>query len=201
LNTRVYYSNGNREEVLAVLPGKKIIDVGGATSFADKFVSVVVDRGPAVYKTDKTFIGDINFIEIWQEVLGYVDKFGKFDFCICTHTLEDLYNPILVYSILGKIANEGFVAVPSKYMELSKWGTRGFIHHHWVYNIEGGLVVAYPKICFLEDSRFDDIQKKNCSEVNIWWKDSLEISTINGGYLGPTVEVVQEMYLKGLHSD
>lgn len=50
-------------------------------------------------------------------LLDYVDRHGKFDFVICSHTLEDLNLPEAVCSLINKIGKGGYIPVPSKYAE------------------------------------------------------------------------------------
>ena len=68
----------------------------------------------------KHFKCDITNPNDYNELLTYVTQNGKFDFCICTHTLEDIMNPIFVCEQIEKISNEGYIAFPSKYRELSR---------------------------------------------------------------------------------
>ena len=58
-------------------------------------------------------------------------------------------------------------------------GERGWIHHKWIYNYQGGLVVAYPKLSFIEvDSSFDkiaDLYTEDVADLQIFWGEAPDI--------------------------
>jgi hypothetical protein len=59
----------------------------------------------------------------------------RFDFAVCSHTLEDVRDPIWVCSELSRVARAGYVEVPSRLMEQAfgiqgPWA--GYGHHHWL---------------------------------------------------------------------
>lgn len=203
--TDIRYSSGDRTKALWILDalndGARVIDVGGATSFAHDYVTAVVDFGPPVYPVKHFWQGDLCHPATWEPVEEFVHEYGRFDYCICTHTLEDTANAPYVAEMLGQVAERGFIAVPSKFIELNRWGElRGFIHHRWIFNIEKGRLMAYPKIGFCEARRFDDISpRSSLGEIQVYWEGRPPIDVINGGYLGPTVEAVMEFYDRGLH--
>src|SRR5918999_2115646 len=49
---------------------------------------------------------------------------GSIDFAVCSHTLEDLRDPIWVCSELVRVAKAGYVEVPSR-LEEQSWGVIG----------------------------------------------------------------------------
>src|SRR5918994_587245 len=63
-----------------------------------------------------------------------------FDFANCSHTLEDLRDPVWVCSELSRVAKAGYVEVPSR-LEEQAWGVIGdhvgWSHHRWLVDIEG----------------------------------------------------------------
>ena len=162
-----YTVNRDREDALNYLQNLKnnstsklrVLDVGGwHNQWASNFVTDVIDiqevKGP------KFYLGNINMPYVWQEIVEEVELNGLFDFCICTHTLEDIANPRLAIEIMPQIAKEGYIAIPSKYTELkfNQHGFRGSIHHRWIFNIQkNNSIVAYPKVNFLERSSTSDI--------------------------------------------
>jgi hypothetical protein len=63
----------------------------------------------------------------------------QFDFAICSHTLEDVRDPVWVCSELARVARAGYVEVPSR-LEEQCWGFQGpwvgWGHHHWLIDID-----------------------------------------------------------------
>jgi len=178
----------------------RVLDVGGwHNQWAPQFVTAVIDihEVPGV----NLYTGNINMPYIWQELEEVVKKEGLFDFCICTHTLEDVANPRLPLEFMPKIAKEGFIAIPSKYAEMrrSHLGFRGSIHHRWIYNKEDLCVVAYPKVGFIEyeNDVFDEIATKfddSNEELQFFWRGSIEVNFMNDDYLGPSDHAVMGYY-------
>ncbi len=63
---------------------------------------------------------------------------GSFDFVVCSHTLEDVRDPVWVCAELQRVARAGYIEVPSRLEEQSRnvqgpwvgWG-----HHHWLIDV------------------------------------------------------------------
>jgi hypothetical protein len=72
----------------------------------------------------------------------------QFDFAICSHTLEDVRDPVWVCSELQRVARAGYVEVPSRVEEQS-WGVGGdwvgWSHHHWLCDVAGAGVTFVLK--------------------------------------------------------
>lgn len=178
----------------------KVIDIGSSmNSWCISELDATVDI--LDFNSDKIhFKGNINYFEVWQQILDYVNKNGKFDFSICTHTLEDISNPGLVSSMISKISKSGFVAFPSKYSECNRYTSsfRGWIHHRWIFNHEGDRIVAYPKLCFIEYAEYLNTipyNSPNKDELSFFWEDSCDIEVINNDYF-PSGEYMIEIYKK-----
>jgi len=151
-------TNGNlRESVLAYLVGKKaenpnyrVLDIGGAAHpWADQFVDTYIDL-QWFETTKEVFWGDICSEDLWDTIRksGRLEKFGKWDFVICTHVLEDIRNPDFALRMIQEVADEGFIAMPNKHTELSvveneHWA--GYAHHRWIYSIVDGELRALAK--------------------------------------------------------
>jgi hypothetical protein len=70
---------------------------------------------------------------------------GMFDFAICSHTLEDVRDPIRVCSELMRVSKSGYIETPAAVTELTRgiqsplWC--GWNHHRWLIERDGeGLV-------------------------------------------------------------
>lgn len=188
---------------------KKVIDIGfSANGWSSKFTTHYVDIKPSENDNIFSFIGNISTYSLWEKILNFVNENGKFDFSICTHTLEDISCPQIVCEMLPRISKEGYIAVPSKYKELikhegnhyhkgfinDKGGYNGWVHHRWVFNKEGNDFVAYPKLPLLEYINFNSFYEKNEDELRFFWKDDFDLKVINDDYLGPSADYVRELY-------
>jgi hypothetical protein len=60
---------------------------------------------------------------------------GQFDFAVCSHTLEDVRDPVLACQELQRVAKAGYVEVPSRieeHMRAIHGPWPGWAHHRWV---------------------------------------------------------------------
>ena len=189
------------KEYLKECKFNSVLDVGySANSWDSEFVTHYIDVHPS--DLDKhNFIGDVNTPDVWNNVDDYVSNNGKFDFCVCSHTLEDIINPYYVCKMISKYCIGGFIAVPSKYIESCKGidgPQRGYIHHRYIFDIVNGEFTGYPKLNFIEyDSMFDKIAARkveNNTELQFMWVGSIDLEIINNNYMGPTTEAVKSYY-------
>jgi hypothetical protein len=64
-----------------------------------------------------------------------------FDFAICSHTLEDLRDPLWVCAELARVAKRGYVEVPSREWETCRGceypTIAGLSHHRWLIELSG----------------------------------------------------------------
>jgi hypothetical protein len=139
-----------------------IVDIGGSCQIRSPETTHVVDLLPLknnCWQNDfqgEFFQGDIDLSDVWNRLFEYVDKNGKFDFAVCSHTLEDITSPHQAILNLFKIANAGMIAVPSKYIETRKWENLGGVqylgynHHKWIYTVKNGVLYGYPKMGCIE---------------------------------------------------
>ena len=125
--------------------GYKTIDIGASLQFWSypecKFVADIVK----IEKEDvKFFDFNIQNKNTWSELLNYVEQNGKFDYSICSHTLEDVITPIQLLDLLPKISNKGYIAIPSKFDEFSfLWDNkyRGNAHHKQFFDVKGDKII------------------------------------------------------------
>eukprot|EP00403_Amphidinium_massartii_P046784 CAMPEP_0178460742 /NCGR_PEP_ID=MMETSP0689_2-20121128/48894_1 /TAXON_ID=160604 /ORGANISM="Amphidinium massartii, Strain CS-259" /LENGTH=240 /DNA_ID=CAMNT_0020087443 /DNA_START=71 /DNA_END=793 /DNA_ORIENTATION=- len=183
-------------------PSYKVIDLGGAMIAGTPLgEAMLVDAFMDILEPPPgSSSGDANEPEGWESVLTYVQSHGKFDLAICSHTLEDLRNPVLVSRRMQMIAKAGFVAVPSKHEELNRWiqsegRWRGYLHHRWIYdfNASGGHVLAFPKLTWTEwvgdfDLLVDPARERQ--ELQFWWQTELPLRVFNEDFMGPNGSVL-----------
>ena len=183
-------------------PNFTLIDIGASWNhFSAEYLTHTFDLNPHNIPDVHAFRGDMNTYEDWVQLFEYVEKHGKFDFCNCTHTLEDIAYPLAALRYMPRIAKEGFIAVPSKFWELQRRDSmRGGHHHRWIFDInKDNKLLAYPKINLIEYMRIYDeknklIQENSQLELRIRWKDTIEFEVVNNDYLGPTFQDVINMY-------
>ncbi len=81
----------------------------------------------------------------------FPDKF--FDFCFCSHLLEDVRDPLITCEEMIRVSKSGYIEMPSRAREIFcktrfSWLKRlfgkvpevGFYHHRWFCEIEGNHV-------------------------------------------------------------
>lgn len=134
------------ERILALLDDEsRVLDVGG---WAKPFrrADVVLDRMPYETRGQLGFDGpeperfsrgswverDMCAREPWP----FSDK--EFDFAVCSHTLEDVRDPVWVCSELVRVARAGYIETPSR-LEEQSFGFQGpwvgYGHHHWLVDL------------------------------------------------------------------
>lgn len=208
-------------------PNFKVLDVGGlADSWSWSVSNVVLDftSKPSTFPSNiTTFKGDITRSSGWSSILEYVKKEGKFDYVICTHTIEDLLDPQIVLDHLPLVAKGGGIAVPSRFLELSRlvsgpsyetvfnehdeiprYDFRGFFHHAWVFTVNMGVLTGVPKSNLLEDPYFDEEDEidlaHNFGELQITWEgDEVPIKIFNKGF--DELQTFVNLPTEGFYSD
>jgi hypothetical protein len=93
-------------------------------------------------------------VDICSEPLPFADK--SVDFIICSHTLEDIRDPVRVCREMTRVSRRGYIEVPSRRMEtiwnLEHPGYPGYYHHHWLVEIDNGQVTFRFKTPLLSSS-------------------------------------------------
>jgi hypothetical protein len=73
---------------------------------------------------------------------------NQFDFVVCSHTLEDVRDPIGVCDELNRVGRAGYIEVPSR-LEEQTYGIQGhwagWSHHRWLVDLEGDELVFVLK--------------------------------------------------------
>jgi hypothetical protein len=196
----------SREKVLSNVtaakaenPAYRVIDIGGnAIGWSAPVVDMVVDINSE--PSEKSMKFDICKISEWDRLLEIVARDGLYDYAICTHTLEDVYNPFTALELLPKIARAGIITMPSVITELSRIESEsylGFIHHRWIFDKEGDEMLVVPKLSMLETLVENTIkQDLNRDEICYEWKGSIEYRHFMNNFLGPHNYAVINEYTK-----
>lgn len=136
----------------------------------------------------------------WVELLSYVEENGKFDYSICSHTLEDIVNPFEVVRLLIKISKKGFIAIPSKFDELTfLYGNyyRGNPHHKYIFDVIKNELCIFPKPGFLEkNEQSDEISMFGYlgHQLCIFWEDNIEYSIFGDNVYYSDQELINNYY-------
>jgi hypothetical protein len=203
IKTTFTSSEQSRADVIAFVrerkrldPGFRVIDVGGAaTSWTAEIADCVVDINAP--DGERSIAADICTVEGWEKVLTAAQRMGGFSYVICTHTLEDLYNPFFSLTYLPRLAPQGIITMPSIEAELShienlNW--KGNVHHRWIFHQRGDRMLIIPKIGAIE-ALVDYVQfRPSTSEIRYDWQDSIEHEVFMNNYLGPNVRTVTANY-------
>lgn len=181
-----------------------VIDVGAAANpWSAQVLDATFDMNDCPV-APLQFKGNLNDARNWDPVLRHVSQHGRFSYAICSHTLEDLAYPAITLEMLPRIADAGFISVPSRYLEsLRPEGPyRGFIHHRWILDHLDGQLFLAPKIGLLEYLALAGEpgwpSAPDRFELQMIWKGKINFAGLNGDYLGPTRKDVIGYYARFL---
>lgn len=97
--------------------------------------AILKELMPVERFTEATYLAT----DICKTPWPYRDK--QFDFVICSHTLEDIRDPIAVCAELNRVAKAGYIELPSRLVESTKGVERpffcGYYHHRWLCEWDG----------------------------------------------------------------
>ncbi len=174
---------------LKITKKDKILDIGGSLKQHDKIeVDTLVDLydpQKAPYWPSKLKARHFVQLDVARQVLPFANR--EFDVCLCTHTLEDLYNPFLVLSEMSRVAKRGFITTPSRgkdmefsHFNLTDWKTGprrqpGLSHHHWFFEVRDKKLYITPKVYpILYTSEFHITRWGGEEDCQFIWKDKIE---------------------------
>lgn len=180
-------------------PDFTVIGVGAA---ANPWSADVLDASMDFKPTNVAplnFAGNINDPRAWDPVLSHVARHGRFSFCICSHTLQELTYPAVALEMIPRIAEAGYIALPSRYAEMARreGPYRGNIHHRWVQEMVANSLVLAPKLPIWEhlavarDQEWGNDLSRH--ELQITWRGAIDFSILNGDYMGPDAQAVVDM--------
>jgi len=137
----------------------KTIDIGASAQFWSypecKFVADIVE----IQKEGVKFFNfNIQNKDTWSELISYVEEHGKFDFSICSHTLEDVLTPVDLLNLL-----------PFSFLWNNKY--RGNAHHKQIIDVKDDMICIYPKYPFIEvyDESDEILKSSSGKELVVFW--------------------------------
>lgn len=143
-------AQADKEIELRLNGAVRILDVGGAGNVS-RHATHVIDRlsygwwqawpqkGTTAIQPEQWVVHDI----CASQPFPFPDK--HFDFVICSHTLEDVRDPIRVCEEISRVGKAGYIETPSPLLELT-WGRDksswvGYCHHRWLVSVENDALV------------------------------------------------------------
>ncbi len=156
----------------------RVLDVGGAIEVFPRANAVVdilpydqrqpgpLREMPEQFDPEHWHVGDICVPEVWRR---FGDK--EFDFVICSHTLEDVRDPIFVCKQLNRVAMAGYIETPSRFRECARVSADdiypGWEHHRWIIDVIDDSLVFTAKLAWT--SLFDYLgEGRRHHALNFW---------------------------------
>jgi len=180
------------ERIERTLPdGALVLDVGGwgrPLTRADWVLDVMPYATRGAYGTDGTppeRFGESTWVQrdiCDREPWPFED--GQFDYAICSHTLEDVRDPVFVCSELVRVARAGYVEVPSR-LEEQSFGVHGpwvgWSHHRWLIDVRETEIefVHKPHVIHSRQSDhfpagFHETLSEEQRVQTLWWDGGFE---------------------------
>lgn len=169
-------------------PTDKILDVGGSMNQHKELqIDTLLDAiRPEESKHYKSKLLAKNFVRLDLNTDKFPFEDNEFDFCLCTHTLEDLPYPFLAIAEISRVAKRGYIATPSfgsditlSRVNLTNWGTGvrrvpGLAHHKWLFYVKDGVLNVVPKnYPLLYSSEFQFTKWKGEEELQFYWEKKI----------------------------
>lgn len=176
----------------------RVLDIGGEAGggWQADIVTLTVDIASPTDEHNLSM--DICREVEWLKLIDIAEREGKFDYCICTNVLEDIYNPVTALELMPKVARRGMITTPSLLTELSRHDSpnwTGYPHHRWVFDQKDGGILLAPKLPFLEylvgtQLTFD----RAVTEIRYEWEDTIDYAIFLNNYLSPPWDNVAQEY-------
>jgi hypothetical protein len=172
-------------------PDALVLDVGGGMRpfpRADWVIDAISyeERGAVGWdesREDERFASDtwIRRDICSREPWPFEDR--RFDFAVCSHTLEDVRDPVWVASELQRVAAAGYVEVPALEEELT-YGIQGpwvgWGHHRWLVLVGAGQIeflfkhhVVNRPGSHLPAGAMDGVPAQQRVQT-LWWEDAFD---------------------------
>jgi hypothetical protein len=118
-----------------------------------------------------------------REPWPFTDK--QFDFAICSHTLEDIRDPVWACQELQRVAKAGYIEVPSRVQEQAphiQGAHAGWGHHHWLVDVgDGSIDFVFKHHVIHGKKRFQvptEVARQLTPEQRVqtlWWEGSFNV--------------------------
>ena len=99
---------------------------------------------------------------------------GQFDFAVCSHTLEDIRDPVFACKELQRVAKAGYIEVPSRieeHMTGMNGPWPGWSHHRWVCEIEDDAITFVHKSHAIPGIPHKELPLERRVQW-LWWEES-----------------------------
>lgn len=195
-----------RQKIDSLPQNAKILDAGGWFK-PFPFATHVVDLMPWETREARLHLETLpneRFTkETWHQInflkpdfeLPFHNK--HFDFSICSHTLEDLTQPLYLIRELVRVSQAGYIEIPSRLHEQTVGVSNrsssfvGHSHHHWIIDKEENKLVFYKKqdsivnpisyyrlpLNFYEKTTKDN---PNLTSTSLFWEEQFEVRFESG---------------------
>jgi hypothetical protein len=121
-----------------------------------------------------------------RDPFPFADK--EINFVVCSHTLEDIRDPLWVCSEMVRIGRAGYIEVPSRLAESCRGierGQVGWSHHRWLVDVTNGslrFLMKYHMIHshwrFSFPRHFWHSVPEECKVSWLFWQDSFQYSEV-----------------------
>ena len=116
-----------------------------------------------------------------HEPFPFEDNF--FDFSLCTHTLEDIKDPISVCKEIMRVSKSGYIECPTREVEstysLVKDGLIGYGNHRWFVEMTDNSAVFTSKTPYMYCVQGLSLAPGGIATntyVGLFWNDSFDVS-------------------------
>jgi len=172
---------------------EKILDIGGSMKQHQELnidtLADILRPEEVPYTSNKLLAKKFVRVDITKERLPFSDK--EFDFCLCSHTLEDLSYPFLVLEEMERVSKRGLIITPSfgsdlvfSHIDFTDWltGARrvpGFGHHKWLFYEKRGEMQIVPKnYAVLYSGEFHITEWSGEKEFEYYWEGKIKYEEI-----------------------
>jgi len=213
---------GNLKKLLAKIKDTDLVlDIGGGTkplaranyvidfkSYQERAKQGLIGDGPEKFNSESWISHDI----CSKQPFPFNNK--QFDFVFCSHTLEDIKDPIWVCQEIMRIGKRGYIETPSRWIE-SKVGVggkykypkklAGFFNHLWFVEIKNDALTFTTKTPFIHIIKTFQIKNIKTPILEFYWEDNFTVkenlilsleSAVNDIYEFKLLEIKNEFQKK-----